>query len=344
MTDIVTGANGFVGNVLVRELVKQNKKVKAFVRSTSDISSLENLNIDILKGDILDYDSLLKAFRGIETVYHVAGKVFLMPGYNEITDSVNYHAVNNVIKACFKCGVKKLIYTSTIHAFKEPDLGTAVDETMPYCPESPRSIYDRSKAKASLAVKQASKEGLFCVILNPTGVLGPYDFSISAMTQTFIDFAHGKLKLAVNGAYDFVDVRDVALGHIAASEKGKNGESYILSGERVTIAGMMKMLEQTTGVKAPDIFLPLKVGKAIACVMPIYYWISRKTPCFTKYTVDTLCSNSYILNYKARKELGYSPRPIVESVRDTIDWLVEMNYITQFKISTENKNLDIKTS
>src|SRR5680860_451107 len=145
----------------------------------------------------------------------------------------------NVIKACIKCRVRRLVYISSIHAIKEPPCGVIIDESLPLGINNPMSEYARSKAKASLEVLKSTGNGLDAVMVYPTGVIGPYDYKISPVSKTIIDFANKKLKFYIDGAYDFVDVGDVAAGCILACDKGEKGESYILSGERVTVDGLM---------------------------------------------------------------------------------------------------------
>ena len=327
MTDIVTGANGYLGNVLVKKLLEKGQDVRAFVRKTSDIKSLENLEIELFKGDITDPASLSRAFKGIENVYHLAGKISLMPGDYDLIHKINYLSTKNVIQACKESGIKRLVYTSSIHALEDTMDGKIINEDVPYCSGSHKSNYDFSKSLASKAVLKAAEEGLDAVIVNPTGIIGPYDFPVSAITKTFIDFAKSKLKLAIEGAYDFVDVRDVAEGHILACKKGKKGENYILSGERIKVSEMMKILESITGIKAPKFYLPINLGKFVGSLTPVYYQITGVKPYFTRYSVEVLCSNSYISHEKATRQLGYNPRPAKESIKDAIIWLKEMGYI-----------------
>lgn len=325
--EVVTGATGCIGSVLVRELLARGKKVRVLVRSTSDLSSLDGLKIEKVSGDILDTGSLMAAFKGAETVYHLAGLVTIMPGDRNIIRRNNLFGTRNVIDACIKCGAGRLVYTSTIHALKEPPHGTVIDERMPFDINCRRGEYDRSKAIASMEVIKAASNGLDSVVVCPTGVLGPYDYRGSLITRTFIDFARGKMNLTIDGAYDFVDVRDVAEGIILAAEKGRSGQCYILSGERVTMDEMMKILSEISGVKTPGYKVPAWLAKAFGMVTPVYYRAARKTPRFTYYSIATLHSNSYISHRKAAQELGYSPRPIKESVEDTIRWLKENNIL-----------------
>ena len=325
--DVVTGSNGSIGNVLVRELLKRGRTVRVFSRPTSDIKSLEGLEVEKVVGNIQDVDSLIKSFKGADIVYHLAAMISIMPGDRSLIRSINFEGTRNVVNACLICGVKRLVYTSTIHALKEPPFGTVIDENMPFNPKNNRGEYDRSKALASLEVVKAAKNGLDSVLVCPTGVLGPYDFKISAISQTFIDFINKKLKFMVNGAYDFVDVRDVAVGHILAAERGKTGENYILSGERVTMDEIMSILEEITGVGASRLRVPIWMAKIAGVFTPIYYKLTNTTPRFTGYSISTLQSNSYISHEKASKELGYSPRTVRQSIKDTIKWFRENKII-----------------
>ena len=327
MTDIVTGANGYLGNVLVKKLLERGRRVRALVRSTSDLQSLKDLDIELFTGDINDIDSLRRAFNGAEYVYHLAAIISLMPGNRNFIHKINYLCTKNIIQVCIECNVKRLVYTSSIHALESTLNGVVINEDIPYCSDTNKSSYDSSKSMASKEVLNAVHNGLDAVIVNPTGIIGPYDFPVSAITKTFIDFAKSKFKLAIEGAYDFVDVRDVAEGHILACEKGKKGENYILSGERLSVSEMMKILESITGIKAPRYYLPLGLGKFIGSLMPIYYRITGVKPYFTRYSVEVLCSNSYISHEKASRQLGYNPRPVKDSIRDSLAWLKEMGYI-----------------
>ena len=134
--DLVTGSTGFIGNVLVRKLIKRGRKVRAFFRTTSDTIALKGLPAERITGNILDPESLTEAFRGVDTVYHMAAKVSIMPGEDQMIRKINLEGTRNIIKACIDAGVKKLIYTSTIHALKEPPKGTTVDESLQYDPKN----------------------------------------------------------------------------------------------------------------------------------------------------------------------------------------------------------------
>ncbi len=325
---VVTGATGHIGNVLVRQLLSRGEKVRVVIPPAEDITPLDGLPVEMVEGDIRDMGSLLRAFRGSDMVYHLAGIISILPGQDRLLHQVNVVGTQNIVEACMKTGVKRLVYTSSIHAIEEPPRGTIIDETLPCNPNKVPKGYGRSKAQATLAVLKGVEQGLNAVIVCPTGVTGPYDYRISEMGQLIIDFANGNLKTYVDGAYDFVDVRDVTTGIILAGEKGRSGESYILSGEQITVYRLLLMLQELTGVKAPSFKVPIWLARIAAKVTPLYYRLARTKPRFTSYSIDVLCSNSLISSEKARRELGFSTRPIRESIADAILWFKENGYIS----------------
>ena len=324
---VVTGATGHIGNVLVRQLLSRGDKVRAVIPPAEDITPLDGLKVEMVEGDVRDIRSLIPVIEGSDMVYHLAGIISILPGKGELLHQVNAVGTQNVVEACLKTGVKRLVYTSSIHAIEEPPCGTIIDETLPCNPDKVPKGYGRSKAQATLAVLKGVEQGLNAVIVCPTGVTGPYDYKISEMGQLIIDFVNGDLKAYVDGEYDFVDVRDVAAGIILAGEKGRSGESYILSGEQITVHGLLLLLQELTGVKAPSLKVPIWLARIAAKVTPLYYHLTRTKPRFTTYSIDVLCSNSLISSEKARHELGFSSRPIRESIADAILWFKENEYI-----------------
>jgi dihydroflavonol-4-reductase len=320
----VTGATGHIGNVLVRKLLTSNENVRAIVPKFEDFKPLEGLEVEIVNGDVRNIDSMINAFKGAEIVYHLAGIVtILSSGNDDFIYQVNVEGTKNVVEACLRNNVKRLIYVSSVHALKEPPHGTVIDETCSYDAECAMGSYDRSKALASLEVFKGIDKGLNAVLVCPSGVIGPYDHRISQMGHLVINFMNGDVKAYIDGAYDFVDVRDVADGLILACENGKTGESYILSGEQISVQELYLELEKITGIKAPSFKAPLWLVKGLSRISPLYYKFTGKEPLFTSYSIDVINSNSKISSVKAHNELGYSPRPIKESIRDSVEWFNE---------------------
>lgn len=324
---IVTGATGHIGNVLVRQLLSRGDTVKTVIPSAEDTTPLRGLKVEKVEGDVCNIDSLITAFKGSDIVYHLAGIISIMKGKEDLLQQVNIAGTQNVIKACIQTEVKRLVYISSIHAIEEPAQGTIIDETLPCNPDRVPNGYGRSKAQASLAVLGAVERGLNAVIVHPTGVTGPFDYQISEIGQLILDFANKKMKVYIDGAYDFVDVRDVASGIILAGEKGQRGERYILSGEQVSVHQLMLVLQEISSVKAPSIKVPIWLARIAARFSLLYYQLTRKIPRFTTYSIDVLCSNSQVSSEKARKQLGFTTRPIKQSLNDAISWFKENGYI-----------------
>jgi len=322
-TTLVTGATGHIGNVLVRKLINKGEKVRALILPGEDTSSLQGVDVEKVEGDVLDLSSLWKSFQGVRGVFHLAGVISIMPGENPLVRKVNVEGTINVLKSAMRAGVGRLIYTSSIHALARVPHGQVVDESVGYDPDNPYGAYDRSKAEATLEVQKAASEGLDAVILCPTGVIGPYDFRRSMMGDVIRTAAQRKLTPYVEGAYDFVDVRDVADGMLAAVEKGKTGESYILSGQRMSVRYLLETVREVTGRNFPSIQIPFPLAEFAARFTPWYYLKSKSSPRFTPYSLEVLQSNSVISHAKATHELGYHPRPLQISIADAIRWFLD---------------------
>jgi dihydroflavonol-4-reductase len=318
---IVTGATGHIGNVLVRELLAEDAVVRVLVLPDDDKRPLAGLNVEIVYGDITDLVSLKSAFTGAESVFHLAGIVTIMPGMASVLERVNVGGMRTVIAACRASGVHRLVYTSSIHAMAEPPHGTVIDESQPFDPDRVLGDYARSKARATLLLlDEVSKGGLDAVICCPTGVIGPWDYGISNIGQLILDFASGQLKSYVSGAYDFVDVRDVARGLILAAEKGQPGRHYIFSGTQVHVPELMEELASGIGYPAPTYRIPTVIARTAGILASMYYRLLRRKPVFTAYSIDVLRSNSLVSSARAREELGFTSRPWQDSIRDHMEW------------------------
>ncbi len=319
---LVTGATGHVGNVLVRKLLERGEKVRALILPGECRESISGLNVEACEGDILNLDSVFQSMRGVCGVFHLAGVISIMPGSNSFVNKVNVDGTKNILRAAMESGIKKLIYTSSIHAIKRVEDGV-IDESVPYDMNNPYGAYDRSKAEATLDVLNAAHSGLEAVVTCPTGVIGPFDFRGSMMGAVIHDAAVAKPALYVDGAYDFVDVRDVADGLISAAESGKRGESYILSGQKITVRYMLETVREITGRNFLQLKIPVNLAKFAALFTPLYYQFANATPRFTPYSLEVLKSNSNISHAKATRELGYAPRSLYESLKDTVKWFLE---------------------
>lgn len=318
---LVTGATGHVGNVLVRKLLERREAVRALILPGESREPISGLRVEAVEGDVLNVDVLFKSMQGVRGVFHLAGVISIMPGPNPMVRKVNMDGTKNVLRAAAEHGIK-MIYTSSIHAIQRVEDGI-IDENIPYDMHNPYGAYDRSKAEATLEVLNAAHAGLEAVVICPTGVIGPYDFRGSLMGAVIHDAAAAKPALYVDGAYDFVDVRDVADGLIAAAENGKRGESYILSGQKISVRYLLETVREITGRHFFQMKIPFDLAKFAAMFTPLYYRFAHATPRFTPYSLEVLQSNSNISHAKAARELRYSPRSLHESIRDTVTWFLD---------------------
>ena len=322
---VVTGATGHIGNVLTKELVSKGENVRIAIPKTEGIESLKDVidRVERVDCDVRNYDSVRKAVIGADIVYHLAGIVSTTGGNDKLIHDVNVNGTKNVARACLEEHVKRLVYTSSVHAFIEPEGAICLDETAEINPNKAKDPYAKSKAEATLAVREAVKSGLDAVVVFPSGVIGPYDYKRSELGQLMIDYAQKKFRVYLDGAYDFVDVRDVIAGEISAAEKGRRGEEYLLSGVKVTVKELFDLLERATGVKAPTFKVPHFLANMISDVAPIYYKIRHTKPQFTRYSIAVLNSNCFMSHRKADEELGFKTREAYESIRDSINWFKE---------------------
>jgi dihydroflavonol-4-reductase len=321
---LVTGATGHIGNVLIRELANKGEKVRALVLPKDDLTPIMDLDIEIAIGDVLDRASIRRALRQVKTVYHLAGLISILPGDWAMLQKVNVEGTRNMLDMAREMNVRRFIYTSSIHALSRIPHGKTVDESVLFDAATRMGDYDKSKAMASLEVIKAAKEGLNAVIVCPTGVIGPFDYKGSEMGTLINNALTSKLVFSIDGAYDFVDVRDVVKGMILAGERGRTGEIYILSGQWIKIKELLNTVIQITGSKAPQIKIPTFIAKAFCKITPAFYRLTKSKPQFTPYSIETVHSNAIVSHSKATSELGYAPRSILlESLQDTVLWLLE---------------------
>ncbi len=294
--------------------------MRALIVPGEDVNSLAGLGIERVEGNILDRQSLRTAFAGVDTVFHLAGVISILPGRDELMREVNVLGTWNVARAAGESGVRRLVYVSSIHALARPPKGSAIDESVPFDPRNAEGDYDRTKAEASLIVQQEAARGLDAVIVCPTGIIGPFDFRFSEVGRRIRSWLRPGPHMLVDGRFDFVDVRDVARGLILARELGRKGETYILGGHLVSLPELLRHVRAASGERISAVTLPFIIALAAAPFASAINRLQGKTPQFTSYSLRTLVSNANIDCGKARRELGYRPRPIEESIADTVAW------------------------
>ncbi len=318
--NLVTGGTGHIGNVLVRELIKRKEEVRVLALPEEDLSLFEGMEIEVMRGNVLNRETIEAAFKGVDYVFHLAGIISIMPGKDQLVHDVNVNGTKNVLACAVAAKVKKLVHTSSIHAFKRVEHGITVDENTPIDPDGAIAAYDQSKAEATLAVLEQARKGFPAVVVCPTGVIGPYDYKESELGVLIQDWMKNKVNFLIQGEYDFVDVRDVVNGMILARDKGVPGQIYILSGELIKVGDIWRIVKDLLDFKSIYINIPLKLANFSAKITQWYYQLTHTKPRFTTYSIATLQSNAHISNAKARNSLGYAPRSLRESLRDTISW------------------------
>ncbi len=317
---LVTGANGHIGNVLVRQLLARGEEVRAFVRPNANLMALEGLEVEIFPGNLLDVETLARALRGVDVVYHLAARISLAPGPDPETERVNLEGTRALLTAARQTSIRRFVYASSIYAMRIPVEGL-VDESCPFDPEHARGAYDRSKAAASLEVQKAAAEGLDALLVCPTAVIGPYDFRPSEAGRGILYNLPPGVKFYVDGAYDFVDVRDVAHGFILAAEKGRSGGTYILGGDRLTVREAAETIWEAAGGWHAGVRVPDLLADLAAAVLSVF----SDDPLVTPYSLAAIRSNSRISHAKATRELGYNPRPARQAVAAAAQWFLQRN-------------------
>lgn len=314
----VTGGTGHIGGNLVRALVERGDVVRVLVHE--DARAIEGLAVERISGDVLDPESLRKGFAGMEIVFHLAALISITGDQGGRVTAVNVQGAENSARAALAAGCRRFVHVASVHAFDMAPLGLPVDETRARSLGAHHAAYDRSKALGEAAVRRVFADGLNGVVLHPAGVLGVNDFRPSRVGQFFLDLYHRKLPALTPGGFDWVDVRDVVGGILAASERGRSGESYILSGEWRAMVELAAIAANVTGVAAPRYVSPMWAARLGAPFMTLFNRVTGIEPLYTSEALDALEANHVLSHAKAAAEWAYAPRPITEAVRDLYGW------------------------
>ena len=318
----VTGATGHVGANLVRTLLAAGHDVRALAHAGRP-GGLEGVDVELVACDLTVPASLDGVFAGSDRVFHLAARISIVPGDEPLVHAVNVDGTRNVVAACLAARVPRLVHFSSIHALSSHPVDQPIDETRPLA-EGPRlPPYDRSKAAAERAVLDAVARGLDAVIVNPTAILGPYDFGPSPMGRVLLDLYHRRLPALVDGGFDWVDVRDVVAGALAAAEHGRTGERYLLSGARKSVRELAALVEELTGVRAPRFVSPMWLARVGAPFATAAARVAGRDPLFTSHSLHALRNHLDVRHDKAARELGYTSRPLRQTLADVFEWFGE---------------------
>ena len=320
MTVLVTGAAGHVGVTLVRALLAQGRRVRALVRS--DTEGLAGLDVELFRGDVRDRRSVAEAVAGAELVIHAAARISLSSVDDPHLQAVNIGGTAAVVDACLEAGVARLVHISSVHALDLVGAAT-VDERLPLAESRDASPYDRSKAAAEREVLRGVGAGLDAVIVSPAAVIGPYDFKPSQVGRLLLELRRGSLPALTGGGQSWVDVRDVVGGVLAAAERGRTGERYLLGGEYRSVVELVEMAAKEIGARRPRVVLPLGLLGALAPTAERLNRLRGREATLTPVSVRALCGSHEVSSEKAVRELGYTRRPLAETVAETMAWLCE---------------------
>ena len=320
MKYFVTGATGFIGGHVARQLLAAGHEVIALVHTPSKAQALEALGVKVHAGDITDKESLRTPMTGVDGVFHIAAWYKVGVRDTSQAETINVGGTRNVLEMMKELGIPKGVYTSTLTVFSDTK-GQMVDESYRYTGTSFLSEYDRTKWKAHYEVALPMMQaGLPLVIVQPGLVYGPGDTSI--VHQGWVTYLHGKLSITPRGtAYCWGHVDDTAHGHLLAMQQGKVGESYIIAGPKYSVVGAFTLAEQISGVRAPRLHPAAWIMKAIAATIGL---IDAVFPLPEPYSAEGIRSSagvSYLgSNEKARRELGYVPRMLDQGLLETLEY------------------------
>jgi len=332
---LVTGGAGFLGSHVCSELLERGERVRTLVLPNDRSAKFIPAKVEQVVGNLCDMASLDTFFTvpaGMETyVIHCASMVTTNPDFNQKLIDVNVGGTKNMIEQCLahpEC--KKMVYVSSTGAIPELPKGTKITETRRFAPINPKTqvgCYSQSKAMATQEVLDAcDHRGLKACVVHPSGILGPDDYAIGETTGTVIKIMNGEMSVGMGGSFNLCDVRDLAHGCVAASDKGRIGECYILGNEEVTLKEVCRMLHNASGCKMPLFYVPIRLAYLLAAQMEKKAIKTGEKPLMTNFAVYNLARNNTFDYSKARNELGYTTRPYSETLSDEAEWLVKNGY------------------
>lgn len=319
---IITGATGYLGNTIVRQLLDQNEaNITILVLPHEDLSMFQGFPLKIVEGNVCDKEFLKTVIKEGSIVFHIAGIVDTTSSNKNALYQVNVGGTKNIADVCFEKKVKRLIYTSSVHTIIPLKNNEVLKEPIIHEPEKIVGNYAKTKALATKYIFEKVKEGLPAIVLYPAGIIGPNDYKVGNITQLMLDLINQDIKAQVKGVYNFIDVRDAAKAVINASSMGKIGEGYILSGNQIKVSEFFELVNKKMNRTKRTPNLAMWFVKLFAGFAGLYYKLRKTKPLFNRYSLYTLTSNCNFSNEKAKKDLQLIIRPVEISLFDEIDWL-----------------------
>jgi dihydroflavonol-4-reductase len=327
MKAFVTGATGFVGSHVARVLAEHGADLRLLVRSSSDPKNIQELNADRVVGDLCDPESIDRAMAGCDVVFHVAADYRLWVRDPAQMYQANVEGTRTILQAARKNRVRRVVYTSSVATMGFTVKNNPVDESSPVSLENMIGHYKRSKYMAEEVAIAAGHDGIDVVVVNPSTPVGERDIKPTPTGRIVVDFLKKKFPAYVDTGLNMVDVRECARGHVAALEKGRSGERYILGGENLTLKQILDKLAAITGLPSPRVRLPYAVALASGVVDTVVTGVVlRREPRVTIDAVRMGRKKMFVSSAKAERELGWKAVPVDAALRRAVQWFNDNGY------------------
>lgn len=331
MTMVVTGATGFVGSAVVRALLARGDSVRVTARDGANLHNLADLDVEIVKADLLDPESLTGALRGAKGLYHVAADYRLWMRDPKPMYMANVEGTKALMQAALTQGIERIVYCSSVAVLGLHSDGKPATEETPSTLDNMIGPYKKSKFLAEEVVRQMiAEQGLPCVIVNPSTPIGPRDIKPTPTGRMIVEAASGKMPAFVDTGLNVVHVDDVASGHLKAFDQGRVGERYILGGENLSLASILRIVAETVGAKPPTIAIPHNAIMPIAWAAEAWARITKtdKEPFVTIDGLNMAKKKMFFDAAKAKNELGFDARPARQAIEDAIEWFRQEGYLS----------------
>jgi len=331
MTTLVTGASGFLGSHVARQLVARGENVRVLMRPSSTNRAIGDLSLEYVTGDLRDPASLDRAMKGVKRVFHVAADYRLWSKRSQDIYDSNVGGTKNILAAAERANVEQLIYTSTVAtiAVDRPQLPNEFTDSKL---EEMIGHYKRSKWMAEQEVLKVAKTGAPIIVVMPTTPVGPWDWKPTPTGKIILDFLNGKLPGYVDTGLNFVGVEECAAGHLLASEKGKAGERYLLGGENLTLKAMLDLLSKITGLPAPRMKIPHGLALGVAYANTIFSRLIGREPGIPVEGVKIARHMMFVDCSRAPRELGFKPGPVAAALERAVRWYEANGYIAKGRV------------
>ncbi len=326
MNVLVTGATGFVGANVARLLVADGYRVRVLARPASSVTALEGCAVEVVRGDILEPDSVARAIQGCAQVFHLAADYRLWAKDPSEIYRNNVDGTRIMLEACMHARVERVVYTSSVGTLGLPQDGSLGTETTPVSLHDMIGSYKRSKFLAERVAEEYVARGLPVVIVNPSNPIGPWEVRPTPTGQLILDYLLRRMFATLDTGLNLVHVADVARGHLLAAQRGRVGEKYILGCQNLSLTEIFRMLESVTGIRAPRVRVPHALIYVVALANEAVARATGRPPRVPLTGVRMACKHMYFNAAKAVRELGLPQTPVAQALREAVDWFVAHRY------------------